>query len=41
MHTMRLLHNSNDIVIGVELIEGVIVHLGDLLVEHAEIIEGC
>ena len=41
MHTMRLLHNSNDIVAGVDLIEAVIVHLGDLLAEHAEIIEGC
>ena len=40
MYTMRLLHNSNDIVAGVDLIEGAIIQLGDLLAEHAEIIEG-
>ena len=40
MHTMCPLHNSNDIVAGVDHLEGAIVHLGDLLAGHAEIIEG-
>ena len=40
MYTMRLLHNSNDVVAGVDLTEGAVVQRGDLLAEHAEIIEG-
>ena len=38
---MSLLHDANDVVFGVDLIEATIVHLGDSLAEHTQINERC
>ena len=37
VHSTGLLSDSNDVVMRIDLLEAMIIHLGDLLAEHAQV----